>query len=160
MYNFFFGLYTILWYRLFCLVTSPLYLTLFFFILRVFFFNTVDCHWYDSTIVVIDRINNVNQTYFDSWLVHRDVISPHLGLDMTVINDAFWSDYPEYTTDWGYVYISPCVIDYDTWLILIDNHPEMVYDGVSCTIDYFVNPLDGPCSALDTLDFFLNTYCV
>lgn len=164
MYNFVSRLYITIWVRLICLVTSPFFLILFILILRVFCFGIVECHGYNGTIYVINAIRDYNiftdTIYYESWLVHRDIISTHLGLDNAVIAFAAGNDSPELTLDWGFVHIDQCVIDFNTWDRLVNAHSEMTSAGVSCALDYHSLRGMGYIEPSDIINWFLETHCV
>jgi hypothetical protein len=152
--------YAQLWLRFYHLATSPLFLLLLTLILRVIFLNTVECYSYNSNIITIDRANDPDETYFDSWLVHIDHVSSHLGLNLTIIDNAILTGYPEFSPTMGEVYISQNYISSIEWSNLIIRHPEMVHTGYSCILDYFVIEDEGPRNPDETLFDFLYSYCV
>jgi hypothetical protein len=134
-----------------------LLLLIFTFILKCFFFNEVECYSYNSTIYVIDRVNDWESTYYDSWLVHRDHIVPHLRLDILTIDGFARNGGLTFSLNVGEIYISQYIITPINWSHLIIRHPEMVYDGCSCIIDY--DSYTGPRHPAITVGEFLFSYC-
>lgn len=151
--------YTLLWFRVYHLVTSPLFFLLLTLILRCFFLNVAECYSYNSTIFVIDRANENDETYFDSWLVHIDHLSLHLGHNPTAINVAILTGNPLVSPTVGEVYISSHTITSIEWCNLIIRHPEMVHSGFSCIIEYETDLGEGPRDPVLTVNEFLFSYC-
>lgn len=108
---------------------------------------------------MIDRVNNYNDTYFDSWLVHIDHISSHLRLDNAAINRAIFTGDFAFSLTVGEVYISQQFISSIEWSNLIIRHPEMVHSGFSCIIDYYTELGQCPRNPGVTLGEFLYSYC-
>ena len=152
----------ILWYRICWLFNSPLFLFILSLIFKWLFLGEVECYSYDSKIYVIDRINDDVNSEFESWLVHTDCVVNHLNLPAYEIDDAILYKNPIFSPARGEVYIYECYLTPTKWCALITRHPETVYSGFTCIIDYqiFEGDLSGPRDANETLDFFLATHCV
>jgi hypothetical protein len=150
------------WYVIYRILTSPVFLILFAFFIRFFFFGHVDCFSYNSRIYVVDSLEDSIRNDFNSWLVHTNHLSDHLGLTQwqigPYINSGITLYSPEREQD---LYISQCDLKSIDWSILITKHPEMVNPGYSCYTEYTLgigNP--GPRNSYDTLTEFLGTYCI
>jgi hypothetical protein len=150
------------WYVIYCILTSPVFLILFAFFIRFFFFGYVDCLSYDERIYVVDSLRDPILNEFDSWLVHTKYLPDHLGLTQweigPYINSGVAIYSPEREQD---LFISQCDLKSIDWSILITRHPEMVNPGYSCYTEYTLGIGNlGPRNSSDTLSEFLYTYCI
>lgn len=153
------------WYGIYRLLSSPVFLFFCAFILRIFFFGLVECHSFINNVIVVDRLIEGYPghfpDYYQCWLVHIDYVPEFLWLPDSEIDYGILSGYPVDSPTMEQVYISQLHLNNETWQHLILRHPELAYNGVTCTRIYCSSHYDyaGPRNAEHTLSYFLTTYC-
>lgn len=113
---------------------------------------------YEDYLYVIDR--ELPNGTFQCWLVHSDLISYHLGLPMEQINQAVDTQHSVISSQ-GDVYVAVQFIDNTNWNNLIQGHPEIANDGVTCYKRYSTVGQQnlGPRDFTLTFYSFLTTFC-
>jgi hypothetical protein len=115
---------------------------------------------FSNTIIVADR-GIPNTFWYQCWLVHIDHASRLFQLTDDQITYSIFSGEEVYSSTMGPIFISQYNLSECTWIDLILKHPELVYDGVTCTRVYnsFGQGYVGPRVANLTLDDFLTFIC-
>lgn len=148
--------------RCYSIVASPYFsfiLSLLLFFLSPKLYFEAECYSYNPNLIVVDRIQDEEEFFYDSWLVHMDHALEHLELSESTITLSIVNGSLMYSPTQGEIYISTYNINPIEWSRLIIGHPEIVHSGYTCIIDYdnFDEPL--PRDAVITVQEFLYSYC-